>query len=243
MHGFIARTGGVSLPPFSSLNFDCRGTDPPENIARNTRLLTAGLSLRSGALSNLFTMNQVHASSVIELTDISGLKKYDADAVITNLGNVPLGILTADCMPVLFYDPANKAIGAAHAGWKGTLEDISVKTLNAMQRRFGSKAEDVLAAFGPYIGPCCYTVGKDLHEKFTAAFGNTANDYFTNKDNSLRLDIGKANFSRLVLNGVRPENIERDAPCTSCETNIFFSYRRENGATGRQLSFIMLLKD
>lgn len=243
MHGFLARTGGVSLPPFSSLNFDCKGTDPPENIARNTRLLTAGLSLRSGALSNLFTMNQVHAGSVIELIDISDLKKYDADAVITKLDNVPLGILTADCMPVLFYDPVNKAIGAAHAGWKGTLEDISVKTLNAMQRRFGSKAENVLTAFGPYIGPCCYTVGKDLHEKFTAAFGNTANDYFTNKDNCLRLDIGKANSSRLVLNGVRPENIERDAPCTSCETNTFFSYRQENGATGRQLSFIMLIKD
>lgn len=239
VHGFLARTGGASPPPFNSLNFDDRGADTPENIIRNRELFKNVFGLSALGLKNLVIMNQVHGSSVIAVDSAFDFKRPDADAAVTNLKHAPLGILTADCMPALFYDPANKAIGAAHAGWKGTLEDVCVKTIKAMRGAFGSRPEEIIAAFGPYIGPCCYNVKDDMLDKFKTAFGGSAQDFFV-KRNGLCLNIGKANLNRLLSAGLRPENISSTAPCTSCENSRFFSYRKENGKTGRQLSFIML---
>ncbi len=238
-HGFLSRVGGVSGPPFSSLNFDGR-TDSVGNVAKNMELL----SRASGTpMEKLVLVNQVHGNSVLILDDFPGgaasYKLVDADAIITGLTGFPIGVLTADCLPVLLYDPVNNIIGAVHAGWKGTLRGVSVKAVESMRSRFGSRPRDILAAFGPYIGPCCYSVKENVFLEFKDAFGEELN-YFYREGGELMLDIGDANIEQLHSAGLSEENISISSWCTSCNNDLFFSYRKEGGMTGRQLSFVML---
>ena len=239
LHAFSTRVGGVSLPPFSSLNFDGSGADTPENIGRNRELFAAAAGMSQDELKRLVTLNQVHGGKIITVDAPYDFKRKDADAVITNVIGVPIGILTADCMPALFHDPVKKAASAAHAGWKGTCLKICASTVVAMAEGFGSNPKDIRAAFGPFIGPCCYSVKEDVYAKFKEAFGSDA-DFFFSEEEGLRLDIGRANRETLLAAGLREENISESALCTACNTGLFFSYRREGASTGRQLSFIML---
>lgn len=238
-HGFLSRTGGVSAHPFASLNFDRRDGDPIENIERNKDV--AGRACNA-PFDRLVTVNQVHGSDVVRL-DVRALRAavrpLNADAIITKLANIPIGMLTADCLPILLFDPVNMAIGAAHAGWRGTAGRIAVAVVEAMTDEFGSRPEDVIAALGPHIRGCCYTVNADVRASFTDAHGQ-ASDYFIKDSRGLRLDLGAANVHQLLSSGLSKNNISATAPCTSCHNDLFFSYRKENGMTGRQLSFIML---
>lgn len=243
IHGFLTREGGVSKPPFDSLNFDPRGPDPPENIEKNKGLLKRAFVFRQEEMKRFFLMDQVHGDRVITVRNpcppCPDDAKKGADGAITNASGVPVGILTADCQPILFYDPVKKAIGAAHAGWKGTLLGIAIKTVEAMRLNFGSRPEDMIAALGPCIRPCCYEVKKDVFDGFKARFQGEAQGFFI-EDKGLRLDMEKANAFQLASVGLKHENISTSGLCTSCEAGSFFSYRKEGGKTGRQLSFIML---
>lgn len=238
VHGFLSRRGGVSGPPFDSLNFDGRDTDAPENIAENMSLLARTFSIPA---ERLVTVNQVHGNSVlfVDSRDQGQHGPVEADAIVTGLPGVPIGIMTADCLPVLFYDPAHNAIGAAHAGWKGTAAKVSVKTIEAMRERFGSDAKNMIAALGPYIGPCCYSIKENVEAEFKSTFGGDIN-YIQRIAGELRLDIGLANVRQIISAGVPKGNISMQAACTSCNNNLFFSYRKDGKRTGRQLSFIML---
>jgi purine-nucleoside/S-methyl-5'-thioadenosine phosphorylase / adenosine deaminase len=239
IHGFLSREGGVSAPPFSSLNFDVREGDPLENVARNKEIIKKASGAR---MERLILVNQVHGSSVLVLDDfVGGPSSYrltDADAIITGLTDFPIGILTADCLPILLYDPVNAVAGAVHAGWKGTVRSIVVKTVEAMRARFGTNPRDIICALGPYIGPCCYGVGENVYAEFSDAFGNV--DCFKRDSGALRLDIGASNVSQLHEAGIIKDNISISPFCTSCRNDLFFSYRKDNKRTGRQLSFIML---
>ncbi len=240
IHGFLSRVGGVSGPPFSSLNFDVRDGDTPENVSENREII----SRASGALmGKLILVNQVHGNSVLILDDFPGgaasYRPVDADAIITGLTNFPIGILTADCLPALLYDPVNTVIGAVHAGWKGTVRSITVKTVEAMRARFGSRPRDIICALGPYIGPCCYTVGENVCREFTDALGPEMN-CFKRDTEGLRLDMGASNMEQLHQAGLLMDNISVSPFCTSCRNDLFFSYRKDGLRTGRQLSFIML---
>lgn len=242
IHGFLSREGGVSPPPFSSLNFDIRDGDPPGNVARNREIIKKASGAR---MERLILVNQVHGSSVFVLDDFTGgAASYgitDADAIITGLTDFPIGILTADCLPILLYDPVNAIIGAVHAGWKGTVRSIAVKTIDAMRARFGTNPRDVICALGPCIGPCCYGVGENVYAQFSDAFG--AVDCFKRVSGGLRLDIGASNIDQLHEAGISSGNISISPFCTSCRNDLFFSYRKDNKRTGRQLSFIMLKSD
>lgn len=235
-HAFFTRRGGVSAPPFDSLNFDKRGKNETEvrNVARNKALAAAATGI---SLENLFTPNQIHGNEVIILTEGKD-PAHDADAVVTALEGLPIGILTADCLPLLFYDPVKQIIGAAHAGWKGTALSIATKTIDAMASSFGSAPGDIRAAIGPHIGPCCYPVGENVFEEFKKAF-IWHEECFENIGSTLRLDLGIANRLQLLSSGIREENIGTEARCTACSEGLFFSHRKENGVTGRQLSVIM----
>jgi len=239
IHGFLTRAGGVSSPPFSSLNFDIRDGDPPGNVARNREIIKKASGAR---MERLILVNQVHGSSVLVLDDFEGggasYRLTDADAIITGLADFPIGILTADCLPILLYDPVNAVIGAVHAGWKGTVRSIVVKTVEAMRARFGTNPRDIVCALGPYIGPCCYGVGENVYEEFSEAFGNV--DCFKRDSGGLRLDIGASNIYQLHEAGVLKDNISISPCCTSCRNDLFFSYRKDDKRTGRQLSFMML---
>ncbi|MEK7773785.1 MAG: peptidoglycan editing factor PgeF [Deltaproteobacteria bacterium] len=236
-HGFLTRAGGVSLPPFDSLNFDYRGADRAADINENVKIVSGALNVE---LKDLVTVNQVHGDGIFTVARRDQIReKPDADAVITGLTEVPVGILTADCLPVLLFDGGGGAIGAAHAGWRGTAKGIVIKTVEAMGRTYGARAKDILCALGPYIGPCCYTIGEDAASMFKSSFGDTKG-FMERSNGGYSLDIGLLNVRQLISAGVSEGNISFNPSCTSCNNRLFFSYRKDNGRTGRQLSFIML---
>lgn len=235
-HAFLSRIGGVSSAPFASLNFDDRDTDPKDNIEKNRAIIAKELSI---PVENLVTVSQVHGSVVHRVTGDNRRERVEADAIVTDAPNIPIGIMTADCLPALFYDPVKHVIGAAHGGWKGTALSVSIKTIETMGRLYGSKPRDIIAAIGPYIGPCCYNIGENVVDEFEKAFGKDLS-YIIKDGDKTRLDIGKANVAQLLSAGVMRERITETAPCTSCESSTFFSYRKDRGRTGRQLSLIML---
>ena len=165
-HAFLGRLGGVSAPPFDTLNFDDRDTDTAPNIAENRKRIERAFSIDERALA---TVNQVHGNTVFLLDEKTKNTRVDADAIITRLKEVPIGIFTADCQPILIHDPVRKAAGAVHAGWKGTVLKVVRETIGAMKENFGSNPDDLVAALGPCIGPCCYAIKDDVALEFLIA--------------------------------------------------------------------------
>ncbi|MFQ5736389.1 MAG: peptidoglycan editing factor PgeF [Thermodesulfobacteriota bacterium] len=244
-HAFLQRSGGVSPCPFDSLNLSTRPADGPgdteQNVRENFRLLYASLGVSE---ANLFGIRQVHGERVVVAEEHAGAPCPEADAAVTARPGLAVGVLTADCLPVLLYDPVRRVAGAVHAGWKGTEKGISARTVEVMARRFSSRPADIRAALGPYIGPCCYTVGAQVARRF-AAYGDAVSmDGGDGGDGGhageIRLDIGLCNTAQLIEAGLERENITQAGACTACENGLFFSYRKDGGITGRQLSFIMI---
>ncbi len=194
--------------------------------------------------TEVVTINQVHGNQVIlldkPLKEMSFYTEAEADAMVTALGGLPIAIRSADCLPILFYDSKNKAIGAAHAGWRSTLELVAIKTVERMQTEFGSEPENIKAALGPHIGPCCYIVSPDLTDKFEKAGAGQGTSAFTTTDGSTRLSLTRANMDQLIKAGLKEENISDEAPCTSCNIKKYYSYRVEGEGAGRELSIIMI---
>jgi len=238
-HGFLSRSGGVSTGCFASLNFDGRDGDSAENIERNKEIVATASNC---PIDKIVTVNQVHGNTVLCL-DAKTLAAYknpvEADAIITGLADTPIGILTADCAPILVYDPVKSAVGAIHAGWKGTVRGVVASTVKAMTDAFGSVPSDLRAAIGPHIRECCLRVGEEVRSEFASVFG-VVDDLFHVDAQGLRLDLRAANVRQLVEAGLDIDQITTDAPCTACHTDLFYSYRKEGGRTGRQLSFIMI---
>lgn len=205
-------------------------------------LSTATLKIFGHRSNDIITINQVHGNTVMvldkPLKDISYYQKFDGDAIVTALYNVPIAIRSADCLPILLYDEKNFTIGVAHAGWRSTVEKIALKTIDAMKREFGSRPQDIKAAFGPFIGPCCYSVEPFLVKRFDKAMLSISS--FLISDSSTKLDLAHANKTQLVQAGLKEKNISKKAPCTSCNTDRYYSYREEGEDTGRELSIIMM---
>ncbi len=162
----------------------------------------------------------------------------EADAVITNLPKLVLTILTADCVPILLYDPEQGAIGAVHAGWKGTIAEILPRTIAKMQAQYGSRAENILIAIGPAIGQCCYEVNSEVAIPFMGYDGAVLNGAAEGK---YQLDLKRVNQIQALKTGIMPEHIELTPFCTSCAKDRFFSYRAEQGCSGRFISAITLV--
>lgn len=179
-------------------------------------------------LINLTRNSQIH-SSIVNKIDIENIgQRIDGDALITNVKEVPLLILTADCVPVVIIDPKNKAIGAAHAGWRGTYDKIVQKTIEEMVKNYNTNPEDLVCVIGPSIGPCCYEVSKDLVEKFNINLANHAGKFDIIKDNRYYLDLWKINELTLKDCKVKEENIINLQICTNCCHEKFYSYRKHN---------------
>lgn len=179
-------------------------------------------------LSNLTRNSQIHSSIVNRIDEENIGQRIDGDALITNVAKVPLLILTADCVPVVIIDPKNKAIGVAHAGWRGTYEKICKNTIEEMIKNYNSNAEDLICVIGPSIGPCCYEVSKDLVEKFNANLVNYAGKFHTVKEGKYYLDLWKINELTLKDCNVKDENIINLQICTNCNHDKFYSYRKHN---------------
>lgn len=188
----------------------------------------------------LVCADQVHgsAASFVSLND-KGRGALDAkaairatDALVTNIDNLPLAIFTADCLSIFFYDPAYKVIGLAHAGWRGTKDKIALKTVQLMQDKFASKAQDILAGFGPALKSCCYEVGREFHGYFSSGLHQ--------RGKRLYLDLPGINKNQLLSAGILEKNIFDPGHCTHCRSDLYFSYRRDNKAAGRMMSVMMM---
>lgn len=150
------------------------------------------------------------------------------DGVVTNLKNVLLTTVHADCLPLYFWDYRSKAIGLVHAGWRGTAAGIGQKTVGKMTETYGSHPEDIQVYIGPGISQCCFETGSEVYEEFKSKW-NFTDDYVIKKDNKYYIDIKAVNRKQLELSGVRRENIGVSSRCTCCERDLFCSYRREGG--------------
>jgi hypothetical protein len=192
---------------------------------------------------NFIVANQTHSDNIhlIKMQKESGWEKLEnaiknCDALITNQKNIMLTILTADCVPILLFDPIQNAIGAVHAGWKGTQQEIVKKTVKKMQNEFNSKPSNLIVGIAPSIGKCCYEVDSNVAQHF-----EKIKNSYTQKENKYMLDLSLINQTQLIHAGVKEKNIELSNICTACEVDQYFSYRKEKGCSGRFMSMIGLV--
>jgi len=160
------------------------------------------------------------------------------DALVTNVAGVAISILTADCVPLLLYDPVAGVIGAVHAGWQGSRLKIAAKTVIRMNDLYGSQPSDIIVGIGPAIGGCCYEVSKDV----AAHFWEYGDAVASKSGDKYLLDLKLVNSIQLQDLGVAEKNIEISRYCTSCSVDRFFSYRKENKTNGRFISTISIAK-
>ena len=203
---------------------------------------TLAKQLESTSPLQFIVANQTHSDhiKIIDKAVTCGWKSSsdaieDCDALITNVPHVVLTILTADCVPILLYDPVQQVVAAVHAGWKGSKAQIVKKTVKKMIQTFGSRASDIKAGIAPSIGGCCYEVGEEVAEHFF----NMPQVYKPHKDKYM-LDLPAINREQLLEAGVEKTNIEMSHICTACDVEDYFSYRREHCCTGRFMSIIGL---
>jgi YfiH family protein len=179
-----------------------------------------------------FTLKQIHSANIVRVRSDHGQHKPSADGMLTTDKKVILGIWTADCVPVYYYDPKHEIIGLCHAGWKGTHFGIAEKMIQAMVQNFESNASEILVTMGPYIHPCCYEVGEEFSEIFPKSYKRK------DKRSKGFMDLGAEIRKRLMSEGVLKKNIQDTEICTVCKKSKFYSYRAEPKTTERILSVI-----
>ena len=238
-HCFTTRFGGVSQGPLSSMNLAIKLDETEENVIQNYRILGDALGFD---LSDLVLTRQTHSDIVRVVThnDCSGCFHRDypeCDALVTNDPGTALVIFTADCTPMLFHDPVTGAVGAAHAGWRGTAAHIGAKTVQAMVREFGCDPKNIRAAIGPNIGPCHFETDADVPEAILAAYGAEAEVFITQKGAKYFLDLKQINALSLKRAGVTHIDISQD--CTMCSPDRFWSHRVTGGIRGSQGAIIL----
>ena len=259
MHGFSTRTGGVSrayaAPDApSEMNLGFTAEDSAENVRENRRRLVEAVS--GSAATPLRTVRQIHSchSEVVPLfaaegygADTAAWDPPQADGILTRQAGILLGILTADCVPVLVADPRNRVVAAFHAGWRGTVQRVVELGIAHMAAEFGSDPDTLLAAIGPAIGPCCYTVGDEVRGRFAAEFPYAdalfAEEISASASAELRLDLAEANRRQLIAAGLENARISRAGACTSCHPGDYYSHRASSGHAGRMMSAIGVRKE
>ncbi|WP_203114379.1 peptidoglycan editing factor PgeF [Alicyclobacillus sp. TC] len=241
---FTFRLGGVSHPPFESLNMGLHVSDSPDHVVENRRLVAQRFGI---PLEKFVFAEQVHGHrvEVVGAKDAgSGAFGQDtavtgADALVTAEKDLALAILVADCVPVLLFDPISGVIAAVHSGWKGTAEQIVQCTLAVMQQHFATQAQQVYAVLGPSIRRCCYEVDERVRNAFSPTFPDTIFSP-SQRPGHYMLSLQHAIRYSLLKYGVRAERIQDTGVCTACRTDVLFSYRAERGQTGRMLAAIAI---
>jgi YfiH family protein len=233
VHGFCGRRGGVSRAPYADFNLSRRVGDDPRAVAENWRRLAASIRGRFAS------MRQVHGTRVATVT-ATALNAGAADAMATAARGVVLGVLTADCVPLLLLAPEHGVIAAVHAGWRGTAARIGARAVAHLQRHFGVPPAALRAALGPAIGGCCYEVDADIAARLEAACGaapGALRRAASLSSDKAFVDLRTANALLLERAGVPAARIVSVGPCTRCAGEAFFSHRAA-ATTGRQISFI-----
>lgn len=239
-NAFTTRLGGVSTGYLESLNIGIHRGDDRSRVLENYRILGAALGFPP---ENAVLTCQTHTDIVLQVgrehrgAGLFGPALPECDALITADPGTALVVFTADCTPILFYDPVTGAVGAAHAGWRGTAADIAGKTVAAMSRAFGSRPADIRAAIGPNIGVCCFETRADVPEAMTAALGPAAEPYIHPSGEKYFVDLKGLNRAFLRRAGVA--HIEVSELCTACRIDLFWSHRRMGPARGSQGAVIV----
>lgn len=239
-HGFTGRSGGVSEGYLSSLNLGMHRGDDPENVAKNYDIVGNALGFSP---KKLVLANQIHSDIVRVVTekDCVGSLSHQAypecDALVTNTPGVAIAVFSADCTPILYHDPVTGAVGAAHAGWRGTAAGIAANVVDTMVSAFGCKRSDIRAAIGPNIGVCCFETHADVPEAMVATLGEEAKPYIFPDGEKFRVDLKGINAHFLRRAGV--ENIAIATECTVCEAHRFWSHRVTKGKRGSQIAVIV----
>lgn len=273
LHGFSTRVGGVSkVYGGHALNLGFTTHDTKSAVENNRREFISALSgdlvcKKSRPLRDqrqpLVTLRQIHSDLIHRISEIpENNVPLAGDGMVTNLPGILLGILTADCLPVILVDPKRRAVGVFHAGWRGTAKRIVEKGVGEMHRWFGSDPRDLKAAIGPGIRGCCYEVGgevqstfetqfsyggelfretkerNEIHEKYPLLFLTARAPGHSELPKKIFLDLAEANRRQLIAAGVSPKNIVDLALCTHCRQDLFFSHRGEKGITGRMMAAV-----
>jgi len=238
-HCFTTRFGGVSAGSQSSLNLAFGRGDTMENVEENLRILAKALDFDP---AKYVLTRQTHSDIVRVVTDsdCAGFCHHaypECDALVTNTAGVALLVFTADCTPILLQDVVTGAVGAAHAGWRGTAQKIAAKTARAMVEAFGCDPKNIHAAIGPNIGFCHFETDADVPQAILAAYGEEASAFIEKRGEKFHLDLKEINA--LALRQVGVENIELSDDCTMCQPHRFWSHRYTRGDRGSQGAVIV----
>ncbi len=277
IHASFSRLGGYSKTPYWGLNVSYSIGDDFENVMRNRLLALEALQIATYPCATLWMVHGAevatlgedtwddwrtdwaHRSYQVEQHELiwTTRPRRKADALISKNREVALAMSSADCVPLMYYDPVESVIGMAHAGWRGTARGVAAATVDAMSEQFGSLPGNIRVGIGPSIGPCCYEVSEEVRRLFigqqefdsiptNGRYRNLVREsaVFVVKRlpdrDSLRLDLWETNRNQLLLAGALPEHIESSEICTSCEKERFFSHRGEHGQAGRFPSILAL---
>ncbi len=237
-HAFTTRHGGVSEGSQASLNLAIGRGDSPENVEANLRLLGFALGFDP---EKLVLTRQTHSDIVRVVTegDCNGFFHRDypeCDGLVTRIPGVTLLVFTADCTPLLFHDPVTGAVGAAHAGWRGTAQNIGAKTVETMVRAFGCDPKNIRAAIGPNIGLCHFETDADVPAAMLETYGEEARAFIQQRGEKYFLDLKAINALALRRAGVAHIEISED--CTMCRPDRFWSHRVTKGDRGSQGALI-----
>ncbi len=222
------RLGGISLPPFNSMNLGLSVKDDEKNVLKNRDLFFGKLGID---LSSVSRSHQVHGNKVLLVNEPVTTEGYDAQ--ITNKPNVYLAVSIADCTPVLIHDTKNNAVAAIHAGWRGTVGKIVSNTLQLMHQNYGTKGKDCKA----YIGACISLKNFEVGDEVATHF-DVSEKRFDAIKQKWYVDLKTANKKQLIDCGLLAQNIEISNYCTVADNDTFFSHRKENGRTGRMMAVI-----
>jgi YfiH family protein len=233
-HAFLTRQGGVGLPPYESLNLSDRNGDRGEDVSKNKKLVAKAFGFDS---EHLILLDQMQQDKILPLKGPTIIlpSPLEYDALTTNSPNTFLGILTADCLPIFVVDQKKRVIAAVHAGRQGTALHITEKVLKKMEVEFGCLTRDLLISIGPSIGSCCYEIDEKVFHSEWEPFS------ISRGTRKWMVDLAQINMAQLKGEGVKEEQISWINLCTHCNSDLFFSYRKES-RTGRQLSFIGIVE-
>ena len=239
-HGFTTRLGGVSTGAVASMNLSVRRDSHPDNVAKNFAILGENLGFDP---QKLVLTNQIHSDIVLQVTaaDHKGFNTHDypeCDALITDRPGTALCAFTADCTPILLWDPVTGAVGAVHAGWRGTVSRIAVKTVLAMQEAYGCDPKNIHAAIGPNIGRCCFETGEEVPAALAESYGQEVLSLIRQGANNKYFPDLKA-INALGLRRLGVAAIDLSAECTKCSPDRYWSHRVHGQSRGSQGAIIV----
>lgn len=239
-HCFTTRFGGVSGGYLANLNIGIHRGDEPENVLENYKILGNALDFD---VNSLVLSHQTHTDIVMKVgqehcgAGLFGPELPECDALITNEPGVALTVFTADCTPILLHDPVTGAVGAVHAGWRGTAASIAGKAVEAMGREFGAQPQNIRAAIGPNIGFCCFQTDGDVPNAMLDAFGDDVRPFIRQDGEKYYVNLKEINALVLRCTGVF--HIDISETCTVCESHRYWSHRVTKGLRGSQGAIIV----